>query len=206
VREQEFGVTHELMNTSNHRPAVLLDRDGVINRNRSDYVKSWDEFEFLPRSLEALRMLAEHGAKVLVVTNQSAVGRGIISPDELERIHARMNEEVEAHGGRIDAILCCPHSPDDGCHCRKPQPGLLREAMERLQLDPRLCYAVGDSLSDLMAARAAGLPFVMVLTGQGRESLSHPLCGCPPSWVASDLRAAAGWILRREGYLRRRAA
>jgi len=194
------------MDSTNHRLALLLDRDGVINRNRGDYVKSWEEFEFLPRSLEALRILAEHEAKVVVVTNQSAVGRGIISPDELERIHARMNEEVEAHGGRIDAVLCCPHAPDDGCHCRKPRPGLLREAMERLQLDPRLCYAVGDSLNDLMAARAAGLPFVMVLTGRGRESLSHPACGCPPSWVASDLRAAAGWILRREGYLRRRAA
>ena len=194
------------MNVSNHRPAVLLDRDGVINRNRTDYVKSWEEFEFLPGSLEALRMLAEQGTRVIVVTNQSVVGRGIIPQDELDRIHARMTREVEAHGGRIDAILCCPHAPDDGCLCRKPRPGLLREAMERLQLDPRLCYAVGDSLSDLMAARAAGLPFVMVLTGQGRESLSHPLCGCPPSWVASDLRAAAGWILRREGYLRRRAA
>jgi len=185
---------------------VLLDRDGVINRNRSDYVKSWEEFEFLPRALEALRILAEHEIKVVVVTNQSAVGRGIISPEELERINARMNEEVDAHGGRIDAILCCPHSPDDRCLCRKPQPGLLREAMERLQLDPSLCYAVGDSLSDLMAARAAGLPFVMVLTGKGRESLAHPACGYPPSWVASDLWAAAGWILRREGHLKRRAA
>ena len=194
------------MNVSNHRPAVLLDRDGVINRNRTDYVKSWDEFEFLPGSLEALRMLAEQGTRVIVVTNQSVVGRGIIPQDELDRIHARMTREIEAHGGRIDAILCCSHSPDDGCLCRKPRPGLLLEAMDRFQLDPNLCYVVGDSLNDLMAARAAGLPFVMVLTGQGRESLSHPACGCPPSWVAGDLRAAAGWILRREGYLRRRAA
>ena len=194
------------MNVSNHRPAVLLDRDGVINRNRTDYVKSWDEFEFLPGSLEALRMLAEQGTRVIVVTNQSVVGRGIIPQDELDRIHARMTREIEAHGGRIDAILCCSHSPDDGCLCRKPRPGLLLEAMDRFQLDPNLCYVVGDSLNDLMAARAAGLPFVMVLTGRGRESLSHPACGCPPSWVASDLRAAAGWILRREGYLRRRAA
>jgi D-glycero-D-manno-heptose 1,7-bisphosphate phosphatase len=182
----------------------LLDRDGVINRNRGDYVKSWEEFEFLPRSLEALRILAEHEAKVVVVTNQSVVGRGIISPDDLEMIHARMNEEVEAHGGRIDAVLCCPHSPDDGCLCRKPRPGLLREAVERLQLDPRLCYVVGDSLSDLMAARAVDLSFVMVLTGRGRESLSRPTGGCPPSWVASDLLAAASWILHREDYLRRR--
>ena len=194
------------MNVSNHRPAVLLDRDGVINRNRTDYVKSWEEFEFLPGSLEALRMLAEQGTRVIVVTNQSVVGRGIIPQDELDRIHARMTREIEAHGGRIDAILCCSHSPDDGCLCRKPRPGLLLEAMDRFQLDPNLCYVVGDSLNDLMAARAAGLPFVMVLTGRGRESLSHPACGCPPSWVASDLRAVAGWILRREGYLRRRAA
>jgi D-glycero-D-manno-heptose 1,7-bisphosphate phosphatase len=194
------------MDSTNHRLAVLLDRDGVINRDRSDYVKSWDEFEFLPGSLEALRMLAEQETRVIVVTNQSVVGRGIIPQDELDRIHARMTREIETHGGRIDAIFCCPHAPDDGCHCRKPRPGLLLEAMDRFQLDPNLCYVVGDSLNDLMAARAAGLPFVMVLTGQGRESLSHPLCGCPPSWVASDLRAAAGWILRREGYLRRRVA
>jgi D-glycero-D-manno-heptose 1,7-bisphosphate phosphatase len=195
------------MNVSNHRPAILLDRDGVINRNRSDYVKSWEEFEFLPRSLEALRMLAEHEAKVVVVTNQSVVGRGIISPDELERIHARMKEEVEAYGGRIDAVLCCPHSPGDGCLCRKPQPGLLREAMDRFQLDPNLCYVVGDSLNDLMAAHAVGIRCIIVLTGRGLRSLMRPSgWGYHPSWVARDLKTATHWMLHREGLLERKAA
>jgi D-glycero-D-manno-heptose 1,7-bisphosphate phosphatase len=195
------------MNRLNHRPTVLLDRDGVINRNRRDYVKSWEEFEFLPGSLEALKMLAERQTRVIVVTNQSVVGRGIISPEELERIHARMKGEIEAHGGRIDAILCCPHAPDDGCSCRKPRPGLLLEAMDRFQLDPALCYVVGDSLTDLLAARAVGLPYVMVLTGRGLRSLIRPSgWGLPLSWVARDLRTAARWILRREGLLERRVA
>ena len=163
-----------LRSLSNHGLTVLLDRDGVINRNRSDYVKSWEEFEFLPRSLAALRMLAEHDVTVIVVTNQSAVGRGLLALGELERIHARMNAEVEAHGGRIDAILCCPHAPDDGCACRKPRPGLLLEAMKRFSIDPDLCYVVGDSTNDLLAARAVGIPFIMVMTGLGRSRSSPP--------------------------------
>jgi D-glycero-D-manno-heptose 1,7-bisphosphate phosphatase len=195
------------MNSTNHGLTVLLDRDGVINRNRSDYVKSWEEFEFLPGSLEALRMLAEQGARVVVTTNQSAVGRGLLSRGGLDLIHARMTEEIEAHGGRLAAVLCCPHSPDDGCLCRKPQPGLLLEAVDRFQLDPDLCYVVGDSLDDLMAAHAVGMRYVMVLTGRGLRSLMRPSdWGCRPSWVARDLKTATHWMLRREGLLERKVA
>jgi len=195
-----------LRSLSNHGLTVLLDRDGVINRNRSDYVKSWEEFEFLPRSLAALRMLAEHDVTVIVVTNQSAVGRGLLALGELERIHDRMKSEVEAHGGRIDAILCCPHAPSDGCACRKPRPGLLLEAMKRFSIDPDLCYVVGDSTNDLLAARAVGIPFIMVMTGLGLQSLISPDYDNAPSWVTRDLGAAVDWILSREGYLRREAA
>ncbi len=195
------------MNNTNHGVTVLLDRDGVINRNRGDYVKSWREFEFLPGSLEALRMLAEQETRVVVTTNQSVVGRGLISQSELDRIHAQMTEEIEAHGGRIAAVLCCPHSPDDGCLCRKPQPGLLLEAMDRFQLDPNLCYVVGDSLDDLMAAHAVGMRYVMVLTGRGLLSLLRPSGWAQsPSWVARDLKTATQWMLHREGLLERRAA
>jgi D-glycero-D-manno-heptose 1,7-bisphosphate phosphatase len=195
------------MDSTNHRLAVLLDRDGVINRDRSDYVKSWDEFEFLPGSLEALRMLAEQGTRVIVVTNQSVVGRGIIPQDELDRIHARMTREIEAHGGCIDAIFCCPHAPDDGCHCRKPRPGLLLEAMDRFQLDPNLCYVVGDSLNDLMAAHAVGIRCIIVLTGRGLRSLMRASgWGYHPSWVARDLKTATHWMLHREGLLERKVA
>ncbi len=195
-----------LRSLSNHGLTVLLDRDGVINRNRSDYVKSWEEFEFLPRSLAALRMLAEHDVTVIVVTNQSAVGRGLLAVGELERIHDRMKSEVEAHGGRIDAVLCCPHAPGDGCACRKPRPGLLIEAMERFSIDPDLCYVVGDSTNDLLAARAVGIPFIMVMTGLGPQSLTSPDYDNAPSWVTRDLSAAVDWILCREGCLRREAA
>ena len=195
------------MNNTNHRLTVLLDRDGVINRNRSDYVKSWEEFEFLPGSLEALRMLAEQGTRVVVTTNQSVVGRGLLSRGELDRIHVRMTEEIEAHGGRIAAVLCCPHSPDDGCLCRKPQPGLLLEAVDRFQLAPDLCYVVGDSLDDLMAAHAVGMRYVMVLTGRGLRSLLRPSgWGRRPSWVARDLKTVTHWMLHREGLLERRVA
>jgi D-glycero-D-manno-heptose 1,7-bisphosphate phosphatase len=179
---------------------VLIDRDGVINRNRIDYVKSWEEFEFLPGSLSALKQLAEQRAQVIVVTNQSVVGRGIISLEELELIHARMREEIEQRGAYIDAVFCCPHTPDDGCSCRKPQPGMLAEALELFEIDRQRCYVVGDSYNDLLAAQAMGLPFILVLTGRGREELAYQ-SGRSPSLVASDLRTAVRWILKREGLL-----
>lgn len=176
---------------------VLIDRDGVINRNRNDYVKSWEEFEFLPGSLAALKSLAQQRAQVIVVTNQSVVGRGIISLDELEEIHARMRQEIERRGAYIDAVFCCPHAPEEGCSCRKPQPGMLAEALELFEIDTQRCYVVGDSYNDLLAARALGLPFILVLTGRGRHELARQ-SGCSPSFIASDLQAAVRWILRRE--------
>ena len=183
------------------RPTIFLDRDGVVNRNRDDYVKCWEEFEFLPGSLDALRTLTRRGVRVVVVTNQSAVGRGIISRETLDGIHRRMVAEVEAYGGRIDAVLCCPHAPDDGCRCRKPRPGLLLEATRRFRIDPATSCFVGDSLSDLKAAHAAGIPFVMVLSGKGlpaalrRARYRHPL-----RWIAPDLETAARWFVRRDGW------
>lgn len=187
------------------RLLVLLDRDGVINENRADYVKSREEFAFLPGALDALRLLAQHEARVVVVSNQSAVGRGIISAAALESINLHMREQVEGAGGRIDAVLCCPHAPDEGCDCRKPRPGLLLEAM-RLLPGHDYCYAIGDSLGDLLAARAAGVPFIMVLTGKGREALSHRSCAGAPSWIAADLTAAVRGMLRHVSVLQREVA
>jgi D-glycero-D-manno-heptose 1,7-bisphosphate phosphatase len=189
------------------RPTMFLDRDGVVNRNRDDYVKCWQEFEFLPGSLEALRLLAKRDVRVVIVTNQSPVGRGIISRKTLDAIHQRMTAEVEAHGGRIDAILCCPHAPSAGCGCRKPRPGLIVEAMRRFRVHPESACFVGDSLSDLKAARAAGIPFVMVLTGKGLPpSLRQAGSSQPLRWVAPDLEAAARWFLRRSDWEEERAA
>ena len=194
-------------NGNGARPTIFIDRDGVVNRNRDDYVKSWGEFEFLPGSLEALRMLAGRGVRVVVVTNQSAVGRGIISGEALEGIHRQMVAEVEAHGGRIDAVLCCPHAPDDGCDCRKPRPGLLLEATRRFRIDPAMSCFVGDNLCDLKAAQAAGIPFVMVLSGKGLPaSLRRARAGYPLRWIARDLESAARWFVRRDGWEKEEAA
>jgi len=142
--------------------AVFLDRDGVINRRRPDHVKSWAEFEFLPEALEGLREINRMGAPVVVVTNQSAVGRGLLSEADLAAIHERMRSAITAAGGRIDAIYACLHTPAHGCECRKPAPGLLQRATAELGLRIEGSVMVGDSASDLEAARAAGCTAVLL--------------------------------------------
>jgi D-glycero-D-manno-heptose 1,7-bisphosphate phosphatase len=151
------------------RPAVFLDRDGVINRRRLDHVKSWSEFEFLPTALDALRALRDEGTTAVVVTNQSAIGRGLMTFAELDRIHQRMLDEVRAIGGDIAAVYSCPHIPDAGCGCRKPAIGLLELAADDLRLSLRDSVLVGDSDSDIGAARSAGCQPVLVSQGSDVE-------------------------------------
>jgi D-glycero-D-manno-heptose 1,7-bisphosphate phosphatase len=177
------------------RPGVFLDRDGVINRNRIDHVKSWSEFEFLPGALEALKRLAGLDLPVVVVTNQAAIGRGLIDAAEVDEIHRRMIEAVRLFGGRIDAVLCCPHRPDEGCECRKPKPGLLIQAARMLRLDLAVSILVGDAESDLLAAQAAGCSPVIVRTGRGAaqiEQLRQAEAG--GFVVVEDLGSAVEWI------------
>ena len=184
------------------RPAIYLDRDGVINANRPDYVKSWDEFTWLPRSLEALQLLARLGRPVVVVTNQSAIGRGIVSHREIAGINARMQKQVEAIGGRIDRVLYCPHRPEDECNCRKPQPGMILSAAAHLGIDPHLSFMVGDAMTDVLAAQAAGCLPIIVQTGRGREQLrllrQNRIKGY---YVASDLLDAVQWIMQLQRFL-----
>jgi D-glycero-D-manno-heptose 1,7-bisphosphate phosphatase len=151
------------------RPAVFLDRDGVINRRRLDHVKSWSEFEFLPNALDALRSLHEDGATAVVVTNQSAIGRGLMTFAELDLIHRLMLDEVRAVGGEIAAVYSCPHVPDAGCSCRKPATGLLELAADELRLSLSDSVLVGDSDSDVGAARSAGCQPVLVSHGSDVE-------------------------------------
>ena len=173
-------------------PAVLLDRDGVINENRAEYVTTWEDFRFLPGALEALVALRRLGVRLAVVTNQSAVGRRLLAPQALEEIHRRMLARCAAVGIAIDGVFVCPHAPWDRCACRKPQPGLLLRAMGALGEPPQRCVAIGDGHEDLLAAAASGVPFVLVRTGRGEEALRHPAClTIPPLFVADDLRAAA---------------
>jgi histidinol-phosphate phosphatase family protein len=142
--------------------AVFLDRDGVINADRSDFVKSWDEFVFLPTVLDALVALAKTPYKIVVVTNQSGVGRGLITELVLQDMHTRMIEQVGASGGRIDAIYYCPHVPGEGCSCRKPEPGLFFEAAEQLCIDLASSWAIGDGSRDIQAANRAGVRAILL--------------------------------------------
>ncbi|MGH9922714.1 MAG: D-glycero-beta-D-manno-heptose 1,7-bisphosphate 7-phosphatase [Nitrososphaerales archaeon] len=144
--------------------AVFLDRDGVINENRFDYVKSVAEFKFLPSAAEAIRLLNSDGFLVVIVTNQSAVNRGLLSIEELEKIHHFMLTELSKYGCRIDAIYYCPHKPDENCSCRKPQPGLLKKAILDLSVDPKFSWLIGDSDADEEAARKAGINSVIIRT------------------------------------------
>jgi len=198
---EQFSVTGNkgIREQGNKVGAVFLDRDGVINENRADYVKSWEEFVFLPNVFEPLQLLAQNHTAIVVVSNQSAIGRGLVRPEVVEGIHRRMRIEVLRRGGRIDAVFYCPHHPDDGCDCRKPRPGLLLRAARELGIDLAGSYLIGDAISDVEAALAAGCSPIFVLTGRGQEQ--RPLLqprghdGIP---VVRDLEQAVTLILDGE--------
>jgi len=182
------------------RPAIFLDRDGVINENRADYVKSWEEVRFLSGVFGPLMRLARSPFTVVIASNQSVVNRSIVAQAEVEEINRRMVELIQFHGGRIDEVFYCPHRPDENCDCRKPRPGLLLQAAERFELDLGRSYFVGDALSDIKAALAVGCRPILVLTGLGREQLSLlRVQGYSGYQVAADLQEAVEWILAREG-------
>jgi D-glycero-D-manno-heptose 1,7-bisphosphate phosphatase len=175
--------------------AVFLDRDGVINRDRADYVKSWEEFEFLPGVLEAFRLLARGPHRIIVVSNQSAIGRGLVSREAVDEIHARMTEAVRRSGGRIDAVYYCPHRPEADCLCRKPRPGLLLKAARELGIDLAGSWLIGDDLRDLESAVAAGVRPVLVRTGHGKDLPEAELARAPYRFdVFEDLLEVAAHL------------
>ena len=178
--------------------AVFLDRDGVICENRDDYVKSWDEFVWIPGAKQALSLLKERGYLIIVVTNQSAIGRGIISRQVVEEIHDKMSTEVLKMGGKIDGIYYCPHQPSHACNCRKPKPGLLLKAGQDFKLDFSSSYLVGDSLTDVKMGHQLGCVTIMVRTGKGSRQMRN-LTGdeSKPNYIAADLAEAANLIVRR---------
>lgn len=171
---------------------IFLDRDGVINENRSDYVKSWSEFSFLPGSKEAIVKLTMAGYRIVVCTNQAGVARGIIPIDTVEDIHRRMVTEIRKAGGNIERVYYCPHGKDEHCFCRKPHPGMLLRACAELGIDMLDATFIGDSISDIQAALHAGMRPILVLTGLGRKHLSehyHEAGG--PFYVAASLKHIA---------------
>jgi D-glycero-D-manno-heptose 1,7-bisphosphate phosphatase len=175
-----------------------MDRDGVINRDRSDYVKSWSEFEFLPGSLDALRLLTRNDYEIILITNQSVINRKMVTEEELQEIHTKLHNAVVDHAARIKAIYYCPHVPEDGCSCRKPEPGLIHRAQADYGLDLSRACMIGDSLNDIECARRAGVgQVILVRTGHGREAESLcRLSDIKADQVVDDLLAAVEWLLR----------
>ena len=150
---------------------VILDRDGVINFDSDQFIKSPREWNPIPGSLEAIAQLNQAGYRVVVATNQSGVGRGLFDMATLNSIHAKMHKQVNLAGGRIDAVFLCPHAADSRCNCRKPKSGLFHDIAERFHVELRNVYAVGDALRDVQAAISAGARPLLVKTGKGMRTL-----------------------------------
>jgi D-glycero-D-manno-heptose 1,7-bisphosphate phosphatase len=179
-------------------PAVFIDRDGVICENRPDHVKAWSEFVFLPGTVEALASLTRAKTRLFVFTNQSAVGRGLMSRRTLDAVHEKMLDYLGGAGAHVEGILVCPHHPDDDCACRKPKPGLLLEAHDRFKVDLKRSFVVGDHHTDVEAGTEVGAETVLVRSGRGADSVrDRSTWRAEPTFIADDLVDAAIWILGR---------
>ena len=174
--------------------AVFLDRDGTVNEE-VNYLDHPDDLRLIRGAGQAIHLLNEAGLKAILITNQSAIGRGYFPEARLGEIHRELARQLATHDARLDAIYYCPHHPDLGCACRKPQPGLLERAAEEHGLDLGRSFLVGDKASDLEAARRAGCQAVLVLSGYGAEQRAAIEAGVPPDHIAPDLLQAARWIL-----------
>ncbi|MBK6595693.1 MAG: D-glycero-beta-D-manno-heptose 1,7-bisphosphate 7-phosphatase [Burkholderiales bacterium] len=179
---------------------VILDRDGTINEDSAEFVKSPSEWQPLPGALEAIARLNHAGWHVVVATNQSGLGRGLFDVASLNAMHSKMHTMLAAVGGRVDAIFYCPHAPDESCRCRKPEPGLFEQIGERYSLDLADIPAVGDSQRDLVAAVSAGCEPHLVLTGKAAAFRGRPLPDSFPAntVVHADLAAFAEHLIGQE--------
>ena len=173
---------------------VILDRDGVINHDSDQYIKSPDEWRPINGSLEAIARLNQNGYRVVVATNQSGVGRGLFEMDTLNAIHDKFHRALAQVGGHVDAIFFCPHTNADNCICRKPKPGMLREIGTRFNADLKGVPAIGDSLRDLQAATEVGARPILVLSGKGARTAKDPELP-PGTELAADLAAAVALIV-----------
>lgn len=175
---------------------IILDRDGVINKDSDQFIKNPDEWLPIPGSLEAIAQLNHSGFHVFVASNQSGVGRKLFDISVLNQIHQKMYDELQDHGARIDGIVFCPHTPSDNCNCRKPKPGMLTEIANRTNQKPEDILAIGDSFRDIQAAASINMKPILVLTGNGRrtyEENKDELDGIP---VFDDLSQAVESIIK----------
>jgi len=188
---------------NSRRPlAVLLDRDGVINFDSADYILSPDQWHPIPGSLEAIARMTEAGLVIAIISNQSALARGMMNQDTFNTIHAKMMLAIEQAGGFISHVAYCPHGPDDHCLCRKPKPGMVFETLQALGLEdqPEAALFVGDSIRDVQAAHGAGVPAMLVQSGYGDAAviLEKSRRLQPDIRVCADLSEAAHVILQGE--------
>lgn len=185
---------------NSERPVVFLDRDGVINYDSPAYIKSWSEFQFLPGSLQALADLTRQHFRVIVITNQSALHRGLTTPAALAHIHHMLCLTVAQAGGDITDIFFCPHTPAEQCACRKPRPGLLHQARDRYGLDLTTSTMIGDSVRDIDCAQRAGVgQTILVQTGNGARDLELLRASDhPPDMVVPDLAAAVNLLIKSQ--------
>jgi D-glycero-D-manno-heptose 1,7-bisphosphate phosphatase len=177
-------------------PLIILDRDGVINQDSDDFIKSPAEWEPIEGSLEAIARLNYAGYRVVVITNQSGIARGLLDIETLTRIHNKMRRMLAQAGGKIEAILFCPHGPDDKCECRKPKAGNFHTLAHRLRINLDGVPAIGDSLRDIEAAQAAGAKPILVRTGKGEKTLAAGIPDGVP--VYADLTEAVSALLEIE--------
>lgn len=183
---------------------VILDRDGTINEDRDDYVKSPEEWVPIPGALEAIARLNHNGWHTVVATNQSGIGRGLFDMATLNAMHLKMHQMLAKHGGRIDAVFFCPHTPEDHCDCRKPLPGLFRQIGERFAVDLTEVQVVGDVLRDLQAGVQVGCEPHLVRTGKaapgrmGDDQLAALCAQIPATRVHASLDAFAEWLIARD--------
>lgn len=179
--------------------AIFLDRDGVINRDPGfgDYIKSWDEFEFLPGSLGAIKKLSDNGYEIFVISNQAGVSRGLYSQESLDEITGNMLREIEDHGGRIRSVAYCIHMPEQGCNCRKPKTGMIERLTKGLEIDFTNSYFIGDSRLDVGAGKNAGCKTILLLTGK-EDPAGIKNWDAQPDFIKEDLKEAVEWVLKQE--------
>ncbi len=181
---------------------IILGRDGILNEFREDHIKAPEEWVAVPGALEAVSRLNHAGWHVVVATNQSGIGRGMIDMAAVNAVHAHLLRQLQQIGGRIDAVFFCPHTPEDGCACRKPQPGMLHDIGQRYGVDLATVPMVGDTLRDMQAAQAAGCEPHLVRTGRAAAldaaEVAKLLQQVPGTFVHSDLAELAAYLLERD--------
>lgn len=174
---------------------IILDRDGVINYDSPEYIKSPDEWLPIPGSLEAIATLNRAGFRVIIATNQSGVARGFYDVQMLMMIHEKLTNELAAVGGYVDEIFFCPHHPDEKCLCRKPQPGLIYQIEKKYDINLADTFFIGDSVTDMNVAIATGCQPILVMTGNGEKTLANnPLFSEIPCF--RDLAEAVEYIMQ----------